>query len=157
MQLWMLTLLLLGGGNPAVVKNPSRVLAEPKFWARRVGELNRGQSVTLLESMGTWYRVRLANQQVGYVPRSAFANAVAVPAAHFEGAAPQASETQAANASRGFSKEAHAADIGKPGLKKADELLAAYVAGPAAAGLDAALAKDMAGFIKKGKLGGGQP
>ena len=155
MQLWIVALMLLGVGSSARVVNPSRVLAEPKFWARRVGDVSRGQSVTLLKSEGSWYEIRLANQQTGYVPRTAFEKQTAELAnMSFEGAAPQASEAQASNASRGFSKEANAGDVSKAHLEKADAALGAYMSGPAAAKLDAAMAKEMPAFVSSGKLGG---
>jgi uncharacterized protein YgiM (DUF1202 family) len=156
MRLWLVALMLLGSGGSAVVQNPSRVLSEPKFWSRRVGDVNRGQPVTVLKAVGSWFEVRLGNQQTGFVPRSVFEKKeVELANMDLSSEAPQASEADAANASRGFSNAAHAADVDKAHLQKADAVLASYLTGPKAAKLDATMAKEMGGFVSKGQLGGG--
>ena len=158
MHLSILALLLLGSGDAAKVVNPSSVLAQPKFWAAKVGEVHRGQQVTVLQTTRGWYEVQLAGKVAGYVPHTAFDTSKDdLRSMHFSGAAPAASETQTANASRGFSSAANAADVSKAKLSEADAALASYQTGAKAAKLDAALAKQMPSFVSAGKLGGGAP
>jgi hypothetical protein len=156
MRSWIpLTAVLLAAaakGDTRRVLNHAKVLAEPKYWAKSVSSVDRGQDVKVLGEKGGWIQVEL-NGRKGFVPQSAFVDDAAGDL-HFGAEQPPtqtASAAQAANASRGFSKEANAQDVSKDHLEAADAWIAKYESADAH-GLDATLAAQMPRFLADGRL-----
>ena len=146
-------LMALAGQPPQkLVINHARMLDQPRYWGRAVGDVERGMRVTVLEDRPAWLKVRVGQGSQGYVPRSAFEDALPVEL-HFDGKAPAtASIAQAANASRGFSKEVNEADIKKANLTEADAWIERYESGP----LVTELPDRMPGFLRDGALTGSE-
>ena len=75
MRSWIpLTAVLLAAaakGDTRRVLNHAKVLAEPKYWAKSVSSVDRGQDVKVLGEKGGWIQVEL-NGRKGFVPQSAF-------------------------------------------------------------------------------------
>lgn len=162
MRSWMaIAALVLAGasGDTRVVRNHARILAEPHYWARHVGDVDRGQPLGVLKQEGAWFKVQLKSRGVtGYVPQSAFVDAAvtdAMLAATQTDERREARTSQVANASRGFSTEAHAADVSKANLKEADAWIAKYEGAQNGAKLEQQLASDMPRFLADGQLAGG--
>lgn len=160
MRSWMalaaLVLAASGKGDVRVARNHARVLAEPRFWARHVGEVERGDKLAVLQHQGTWFKVQLKSRgTVGFVPESTFVDAAVTDSmlSGFDGSeGPRtATASQAANASRGFSQQANAADVSGAHLQQADAWITRYE-GQA---LETQLAKKMPGFLADGRLPGG--
>lgn len=147
-------LLALAAKGGQRVLNHARVLDRPHYWGRAVGDVERGAKVDVLESKGGWLKVRTGERGVeGYIPGSALEDMVPVEL-HFANEGPKtASAAQAANASRGFSREVNAADVKKSNLSAADGWVHRYETGD----LERQLSEAMPAFVQEGGLRGGAP
>jgi hypothetical protein len=145
-------LMALAGPPEKLVINHARMLDQPHYWGRAIGDVERGMTVTVLEERAAWVKVRTQQRSLGFVPRSAFEDALPMEL-HFDGKAPTtASIAQAANASRGFSKEVNQADIAKANLTEADAWINRYETGPLLTELPAR----MPAFLRDGALNGSE-
>ncbi|MBS2033105.1 MAG: SH3 domain-containing protein [Deltaproteobacteria bacterium] len=148
-------------GETKIVLNRARLMAEPKFWARHVGEVERGAKVSILETQSSWVKITDNHNHTGYVPVTTFVDD-AVDASQLgrvgevQDNAP-VSAAQAANASRGFSREAQQAAVDKAHAQAADAWVDKYEGKDNDAALEKALAAKEPGFITDGHLLGGKP
>jgi hypothetical protein len=53
--------------NLYVIVSPTRIMQEPSYWAKTRGDLEEGDRVEVLESLGKWLRIRTKKGRTGYI------------------------------------------------------------------------------------------